>query len=202
MIIPKRSHKRAQDERPEDEPPNPADVSPPPSKKHRRDASASTAVQAKVASKTGKTSTATLATQKAPTTPRLIDTGRSHKQTAVPQTPVIQRWRPTGIYPILESCFPFSVLPPKPNPIPKACVTPMRRSKKCLKSRTLVLNSSASTVKGVQILGTSAGQAETQTPATQTMQDPFKSWARSVGQSKLGKRKASAMRCVPYFLLR
>jgi hypothetical protein len=41
-----------------------------------------------------------------------------------------------------------------------------------------------------------AQQAETRTSAAQITQEPRKSHARSVGQSKLGNRKASAMPCV------
>jgi hypothetical protein len=78
-------------------------------------------------------------------------------------------------------------------------VSPVRRSKTYLKGRTLVPNSSVSIVEGGEVLGTSAEQVETQTSATQ---DPFKTLAKSVSKSKLGKRKPSAVSYVPCFLSR
>jgi hypothetical protein len=133
---------------------------------------------------------------------RLTDAGRSRKRTAAPPTPSPQPQRNATLSSIIESPPPFSPPPPVSIPVHEATVSPARRSKTYLKGRTLVPNSGTSTVEGGEVLGTSAEQEETQTSATQVTQDPFKSLARSVGKSKLGKRKASATSCVLHFLLR
>jgi hypothetical protein len=87
----------AQEKSAKDNPPTPVNLSPTPYP-HRREVSSSIAIQSKVTSKMGKTPTTTLGMQKAPTTPRLTDTGCSRKQTATPQTPSPQPRRNTTLY--------------------------------------------------------------------------------------------------------
>jgi hypothetical protein len=121
--------------------------------------------------------------------PRLVDAGRSRKRTTVPRTSPPQPRRNTTLDSIIESSSPTPP-PPSSTSISEATFIPDRRSKAHLQGKLLVPNSSASTVGGGEVLGTSAKQAET-----------FKTLAQSVDKSKPGKRNPSAVSFVPYFLL-
>jgi hypothetical protein len=59
---------------------------------------------------------------------------------------------------------------------------------------------SSTTVEGGEVLGTRGEHTGMRTPASQAIQDSFKSLAGSAGKPKLGKRKPNAV-CVPYSLL-
>jgi hypothetical protein len=203
------SGKRKQDEE-ATEPVQESADKPSPSKRARNDPAPPAPLPAESAEPIRCTRSFTARSSKPPTShgplmtpmppPRLPDAGRSRKRTAVPRTPSPQPQRKATLHSIIETSSPLSPLPSS-SPVREVTVSPTRRSKTYLKGRTLVPDSSASTVEGGEVLGTSGEQVETQTSATQATPDPFKSLARSASKSKLGKRKASATLCVPYFLL-
>jgi hypothetical protein len=179
---------------------------PSPSKKARKSLVPPAPLPAETAEPIRRTRSFTTRSSKAPTsrgpltTPvpplRLTYAGRSRKRTAAPRTPFPQPQRNATFYSVIESSSSFPPPPPVSIPVHEATVSPVRHSKTYLKGRTLVPHSSTWIVEGGEVLGTSADQVETQSSATQATQDPFKCLARSVGRSKLGKRKASAVSCV------